>query len=356
MLRDLKHRGFYAAGTLAAALSLTLSACGGSSGGSGSNNNASGGGATAGSSASPTQSVDTTPVKLAFSDTPDVGDITVLAAMKMMRDAGYNISSQIMNGNAVNASAVASGNAQIGNLSAATLFQAINHGQPFVLFAQSDDNEFALVTPSSIANVQQLNGKTVGLASPDTSTAALTAYTEKTNHVTFKIAYTQSSTARAAALLAGQLQGTPLELDDVAKILNGSGNKFHVLINYGQALPWLLSNVLYTTKSFASAHPTLMQTLVDDLNAADQQAYSDPNGFLQKYASVIQGYTMAILKTTMTQSVAGKIWGDSSAIPVNNVNRTLDFDQQQGKLTAAQVGQLKSSESSWIKALTPKQS
>jgi ABC-type nitrate/sulfonate/bicarbonate transport system substrate-binding protein len=340
----MRRKTRYGVGVLAAALAVLAAACS----------------SAASTSSAPTAAhgakIDTTPVKVAFSDTPDVGDITVLAAMDMMRQQGYNINPEVMNGNAVNATAVATGSAQIGNLAAATLFKSIIHGDPFTMFAQSDDNEFAVVAPSSITTVQQLNGKVYGLAGPDTSTAALTAYTERTDHVKFKIVYVAASSTRASALLSGRITATPLELDDVAKILNGSGTKFHVLVNYAQTLPWLLSNVLYTTKSFEAAHKSLLQALVNDLAKADQQAYANPTGFIQKYSSLLSGYTTAVLVTTMKESAASRIWGTNDQLTASGLSKTLAFDQQQGILTSSQAATLKSSESSWFGPITPSSS
>lgn len=341
----MRRRRRFGAGVLAVAVALLTAACSSSASTSSTSSTS--------ASASSGSKVDTTAVKLAFSDTPDVGDITVLAAMAMMRSQGYNINPQIMNGNAVNATAVATGSAQIGNLAAATLFESIIHGDPFTMLAQSDDNEFAIVAPSSITSVQQLGGKTYGLAGPDTSTAALAAYTERTNHVNFKIVYVASSSTRASALLAGRLTATPLELDDVAKILNGSGSKFHVLVNYAQTLPWLLSNVLYTTKSFEAAHKSILQALVNDLATADQQAYANPAGFIQKYSNLLSGYTMAVLTTTMQESASSHIWGTNDQLTASGLSQTLAFDQQQGILTAAQVTTLKGNESSWYGPMAP---
>ena len=332
------RRARYGAALLAGSVVLLAAACGSS--------------ANKGSGSSGSK-IDTTPVKLAFTDTPDVGDITVLAAMKIMRAQGYNITPEVLNGNTVNATAVASGSAQIGNLSAATLFKSINSGQPFAMLAQTDDNEFAIVAPTSITRVKQLDGQVYGLAGPNTSTAALSDYTEKTNHVSFKVVYVASSSARATALLSGRITATPLELDDVAKILNGSPGKFHVLVDYSKSVPWLLNNVLYTTKSFRAAHKALLQTLVNDMAKVIQQAYANPVSFINKYANLLSGYTMDVLVTTMKQSSTSKIWGNNDEITAIAVSKTLTFDMNGGALTAAQVTELKSTEKTWFTPIIP---
>ncbi|HEY6792822.1 MAG TPA: hypothetical protein VI365_36480, partial [Trebonia sp.] len=186
------------------------------------------------------------------------------------------------------------------------------------------------------------------------TSASLVLYTERTDHVHINFVYQPNSATRAAALVAGQVDASPLELDDVDKILGQTGSAYHVLIAYDSALPWILGNVIFTSKSFLSAHKPVAQAYVNALAEADTEAYADPNGFLAKYSNLLSGYTESVLKDSMDQSAAAHIWGTSGGLlTTSDVAKTLSFDETDGLLTAAQVSQLKATESSWIDSLTP---
>lgn len=275
-----------------------------------------------------------------------------------MRKQGYNINPLVVNGNAVEDNAVATGAAQIGNNAIDSVFPAILHGDPFVVFGIADAPDFALVTKGSIKTVQQLNGKSLGLAGPTTETAALTRYTEGSGHIHINIVYSSSSSARAEALLAGRLDATPLEFDDLSKIFNGSKpGAFHILVNYATALPWLLNGVFFYSKSFEAAHPTIVQAFVNDVSKAQQQAYANPVGFVQEYGNLLSGYTPAELKSSIQQSAQYKIWpqnGALGAISQAAVTKSIAFYKDAaGLLTAAQAATLESTQSSWLKPLNP---
>lgn len=336
----------YAAILVGAALLATgAAACGSSSPASS--------GPSAGGSSSGSR-VDTTSVRVAYDSQPDIGDLPSLAAMKIMRDEGYNINQQVLNGSSVTADAVSTGSAQMASLNGISVFQAVNKGNSFVAFAEKYTNEEVLVTKSSITSVGQLAGATVSVQSPDATSTSLVLYTEKTNNLQVKFVYQPNSATRAAALVSGQVDASPLEFDDVDKILGETGSNYHVLIYYDKTLPWILGNVFFTSKSFMSAHKSIVQAFVNALAQADQAAYADPNGFLATYGSLLTGYTPSVLKQSMDESAAGKIWGTNrGALLATDVQKTLSFDKTDGLLTGAQVSQLTSAEPSWLASMTP---
>jgi ABC-type nitrate/sulfonate/bicarbonate transport system substrate-binding protein len=336
---------------LAAAALVTMGAAACSSSPS-SSSGASAGGSSA--SASSGGGVDTTAVKIAYDSAPDIGDLPSLVAMKMMRSEGYNINPQILNGSSVTADAVSTGSAQMASLNGISVFQAVSKGNSFVAFAEKYTNEEVLVAKSSITSVSQLNGATVSVQSPQATSTSLVLYTEKTNNLNIKFVYQPNSATRAAALESGQVDASPLELDDVDKILNSTGHQYHVLISYDKTLPWILGNIFFTSKSFLAAHKPLVQAFVNALAKADQQAYANPDAFVAQNGNLLSGYTPSVLKVSMEESAGGKIWGTADGVLSGaDAAKTLTFDQTDGLLTAAQVSQLSSTESSWIKTMKP---
>lgn len=292
--------------------------------------------------------VDKSQITVAFDDTPDVGAITVLAAMQEMRRQGYNVKEDILNGPATVADAVQTGGAQIGTMNGISLFKAVVSGSPFVMFAERYSNEIALVTKSSISSVSQLNGATIGVESPTASSTSLMLYTERALHVHVNLIYQPGSAARTAALLTGQLDGSPLELDDVVKILGTDPSKFHVLINFDKEFPWLLGNVLFASRSYIAKHRSVVQAFATDIYSAGVAAYGHPLSFIKKWGHLLTGYTSQVLNATMVESAQQKIWGVDGTIQAPDVARTIAFDQQNGLLTSSQAKELQSTLALWF--------
>ncbi len=287
-------------------------------------------------------------ITVAYDDTPDVGDLPSLVAIQMMRSQGYDIKEDVLNGPAAVADAIQAGDVQIGTMNGVSLFQAVASGDPFVMFTEKYANEIVLVTKSSIKTTQQLNGATIGVESPTASSTSLMLYTERALHVKVNLVYITGSAARMSAMLTGQLAGSPLELDDVVKILGTDPTKFHILINFDKEFPWLLGNVFFASRNYISKNSKIIQAYTTDLYAAVADAYAHPQPFIKKYGNLLTGYTQKVLDATMTMSAQEKIWGDDATIQVPSVSRTLSFDKQDGLLTAAQVAKLQSTLKQWF--------
>lgn len=331
------HRVRYALIASAVGVALAASAACGSSGSTG----------------SAAKGVDTTTVKMAFDSQPDIGDLPALVAMQSMRQQGYDINPLIVNGSSVTANAVSTGGAQMASLNGISVFQAVLHGSPFVMFGEKYTNEEVLVAKSSIKTVRQLNNKTINVQSPNATSASLVLYTEKTNNLHINFVYQPNSASRAAALVAGQVDASPLELDDVDKILDDTHGAYHVLISYDKDLPWILGNVFFTDKSFLSAHKGIATKFMTELAKADAAAYAGPDAYIAKYGSLLKGYTPSVLKRSMEESAAGHIWGTNGGINADDITKTLNFDKVGGLITGGQQSKLAASKASWFQDLSP---
>jgi ABC-type nitrate/sulfonate/bicarbonate transport system substrate-binding protein len=333
-----------AAPALFLAAGLLLAACGG---GSGTPSNTSGGSPSASASGT---SVDKTAFKMAFPDHPDVGNLPVVVTLQKMAAQGYNTSYTALSGTTSVVAALLSNDVQVIDLTGPGTFKAIAKGDPFEVFGQQYIDEDALVTSKKINTVAQLAGKKIALASATTLSASLLNTSLKQAGIKPDIVYLGSSPVREGALLAGKVDATILELDDVAKVLTGpDASNFHVLVYYPPLFPFLLGNVFSTTQSFASAHPTVIKALLNTYNQVIAQAYADPNGFITQYGHLLTGLTPSVEKQAMAESVQGKIWGTNHAqITQSDIIESLNFYQNAGLLKKSQVSLLESSESKWL--------
>ena len=229
-------------------------------------------------------------------------------------------------------------------------FLALAKGDPFEVFAQQYIDEDALVTTTAITSPSQLSGKRIALASGVTLSASLLNTTAKSANVKPNIVYLGSSSVREGALLAGKVDGTVLELDDVAKVLTGpSASKFHVLVYYPPKFPFLLGNVFTTTQSFMKQHPSIPKALLAAYDQVIQQAYADPTGFVNQYGKLLTGLTPQVEQQAMQESVQGKIWGTAGGkITQQDVQQSLNFYVSAGLLKPADQSKLLSTESQWL--------
>lgn len=297
--------------------------------------------------------IDTTPFTLAWNSPPDVTNLPEVVAVKRMQQAGYKMSTTVVASQPVDVQAVISGKAQMGIDPLVTVGTAVSQGQPLVVFGKDRNDSFELVAKSSIHSLAQLNGGTVALASSTGSlTAAEVTWTQVIHNLHFHIVLASSSSARAAALLAGRVDATPLELDDVYAIQQKAPGKFRVLVTYNQLLPWLESGVLFTTKSFYTAHKSIFQAYMNYYAQANKEAVANPTAFAAKYSTLVQGYTPSQLEASLKRAVSQGVFEGNGQLVTSAENRSLKFFETAKQMTGAQVSKLVSTESSWLQPIT----
>lgn len=333
------------AGVTIATCSMLLAACGSSSPSSSSST------ATSTAPSSSKTSIDTTSVSVAFPDAPDMGNLPAVVAIDKMKAEGYHIKTTILSGIPSVVAALSSNNVQMAVVTDTGLLKAIAKGDPFQVFGELYTNEDALVTSSSIATPAQLDGKTIGLASKATLSYSLLAEYEATQHLTnVNIVYVGNSSVRVNALLAGKIDGSVLELDDVAKAIRGAeATKFHVLEYFPSAFPNLMGNVFTADKSFLAKNPSIATAFLAAYKSTINSVYADPTGFVTKYGSLVPGLTTGERATSMKESVASKIWGTAGgALSKTVVQNTIAFNAKYGLLSASEANTLNSTISTWL--------
>lgn len=288
-------------------------------------------------------------VTLAWDSNPGAGTLPGHAALYEMQKLGYRIAFTVENGTAATAAALQGGDVNAIQLNGIGVERSIVKGDPFAIFGQAFGAEEALVTPTSITSVGQLAGKTIGLASPVSSSATMVKYSFLKAGITVNYAYVGQSSSRADALLTGRIVGTPLALDDIAKITKDAPGKFHILVAYNKTLPWLMASVYATTRSFYKKDPGFFSTFHRLYAQNISSIYKNPVAFVKKWKFLLPSYSQSVLDSTTKVLVAAKVWGtDGGIVPKANAIKTVDFGVQTGLLTSADGHTLIQTMSKWL--------
>ncbi len=187
-------------------------------------------------------------ILIGYSSAADFHSVPSLMAIDVLRQRGYQIEPVFFSTPELNVAAEIRGDVQLSTGSVSAAFAAITKGAPLKLIAAQNGQEWAIVASNEIKSCAELNGKRVGIHSEaGVSTAMLRAWMA-TNCPQAKpqILVVPGSTNRAAAMVAGRLDATPLELDDAINIVESYPTRFHRLADFSKDLPDLLNAVFYT--------------------------------------------------------------------------------------------------------------
>ena len=196
---------------------------------------------------------------------PGLSAAPYLAALDALRAQGYTIDTPIIESSELLTQAVASGQFAFGSGANNTVLAANQAGANLKVITSRVKNEWTLYArTATITSCADLGGKSLAIHSEGAvSTAMVRNYIEENcsgtapNYIVIP-----GSPNRLAALLADQIDASPLELGDSLTIDTQASDRFSLLASLANDLPNLQTTSIYVNGHFAAANPGTVLALV----------------------------------------------------------------------------------------------
>jgi NitT/TauT family transport system substrate-binding protein len=298
----------------AAATALILAACSGSPAGS-----------TAPSSGG--ASVDT--VKMIYGHSSvGINTVAAEAAMAEMRSQGYDIQGAVLDSSELSAEGTANGQFAFGSGGNSTILvamQAAPGTQKFIVDGLK--NEWSLYARSEVNDCAGLNGKKVGIFSEGgVSTAMVKNYFSiNCPGVTPTYLVLGDSQTRAAALVAGQIDATPVELSDALNLEATGQGKVHLLTSFAETLPDLKTGSIAANVEFVKAHPEATTAFVRELLKQYRKIAEDKDYFREITLKYYPDVDKDTLEATLDAYLDRKLFPVNGGLTLDNLKFTIDF-------------------------------
>ncbi|MGE5218655.1 MAG: ABC transporter substrate-binding protein [Chloroflexota bacterium] len=215
-------------------------------------------------------------VRFAYPSSADMGDIPSLLAWEQLKKQGIEVVPTFFPKTELAVQAVVAGEADMGSAAGIAVVKAVESGLSVRIIGEEVRNEWQLVTPVSITDPKQLDGKRVGYHAPITVTEALVKWMAQHYKITPNWMIIPGSEVRAEALMRGQLDATPAEIADVLNILNAKPGQFHVLISYAKIFPQLIGSMYFARADYVQKNGALVETVLEAILRAHRSAEARP--------------------------------------------------------------------------------
>ena len=163
------------------------------------------------------------------------------------------------------------GEADIGSAAGIAVVKAVESGMNVRIIGEQVRNEWQLVTPVSLKDPKQFDGKRVGYHAPITVTEALVKWMAQHYKITPNWMIIPGSDVRAEAFMRGQLDATPAEIGDVLNILNAKPGQFHVLISYAKTFPQLIGSMYFARADYLQKNARRLKACSRPSSSASQR-------------------------------------------------------------------------------------
>jgi len=215
-------------------------------------------------------------VRFAYPSSADMGDIPSLLAWEHLKKQGIEVVPTFFPKTDLAVQAVVAGEADIGSAAGIAVVKAVESGMNIRIIGEQVRNEWQLVTPVSLKDPKQLNGKRVGYHAPITVTEALVKWMARHYKITPNWMIIPGSDVRAEALMRGQLDATPAEIGDVLNILTVKPGQFHVLISYAKTFPQLIGSMYFARADYVQKNAATVETVIEAILKAHRNAEERP--------------------------------------------------------------------------------
>jgi len=202
-----------------------------------------------------------------------------LAAIdKLNKDQGYNIKTQELAESELVTAGVAAGDFAFGSGANNATMAAVEKGAKLKAVVARVNNEWTLYAKSDIADCAGLDGKRLAIHSQGAvSTAMVKNYIETTCPGT-KPEYVviEGSNNRVAAMLADQIDASPLELSDSITIDTQASDRYHQIASFAADLPDLQTTSIYVNGDWAAANQGSVDAIVKAVLEINKEIEGNP--------------------------------------------------------------------------------
>jgi len=255
-----------------------------------------------------------------------------LVALDAMKANGYDVTQTQFASDSLTGAALATNAVQL-DAGDTVGFSNMIANTPIKMIDARQNNEWSFVTTADITDCAQLTGKKVGYFNlTGVSTAYPTAYfSQHCPDVKPDVVLIPDSGLRAQAMAAGQLDATPLQLNDAIALLAQNPGKFHTLVNFATELEGIGRDFIATNEDTLNNHPTQLQEFVKQHLLAIRSFYEQPGVALaaaQKYLTPDPS-----METIVQAYVDGKLWCANGGLQDGALGKALGYLQGFGLVT-----------------------
>lgn len=224
--------------------------------------------------------------------------------------------------------------ATVAGMRAAQAQKAAEGQSNIKIIVDRSGNEWILSARKSIMTCADLNGKKLAIHSEGAvSTAMVRSWINDTCPGTQpEYVIISGSGNRLAAMLAGQLDATPLELADAIALENQAADDYGTLLDFAAALPELRVAPISSNAEFIAQNPDTIRAFVKAVVEEFRKSNADPAYLEQIVNEYIPGLDPEAVKESATKYIELKLFDPNGGFTDEVVQYSIDFFTNTGDL------------------------
>jgi NitT/TauT family transport system substrate-binding protein len=270
----------------------------------------------------------------AHSSQKALGDLVELLAWEAIKSKGYDVEYKALATPELAAQALINRDAQFSAISSGTGMMAVQAGAKIKMVCEHKANEWALMTTSNITDPKQLVGKRLAVHSLGAISTGMVNTTLKKAGVQIDLMTIAGSDVRAQAMLAGQIDATPLEIKDVLLVQAKVPGKFHILVNYSKEMPQLNGTCFWVSDDFLAKNAQWVQDLIQANLEIRRKGKADPKWLIGEGKRLFPELDLALVEAGVNAYLQADIWNVNGHVTPETAAFSLKFYSEAGTIQA----------------------
>jgi NitT/TauT family transport system substrate-binding protein len=266
-------------------------------------------------------------LRLGFPSVADLEDVPALLTAERLRVQGIDLEVTNFAQEVLALQSVLRGDIDIGTGASNAGMNSILAGASLKFFMTQSRNPWTLYSRRDITRCEDISGKRFAIHSEaGVSTALVRGWLrEKCPNATPTFLIVPGSENRAAALLAGQVDITPLELSDAIQIDRLRPGQFFRMADFSRDVPWLLASIFYSSPRTISGKRDQIRVFTRELLKVHRLVARDPSVIANVAAKYIKSFDAAMLPEIAARLAAAGYWPTDGGFSLPAVSRTMQF-------------------------------
>ena len=257
---------------------------------------------------------------------PSLKTVPTQMVVDRLNAMGYQVKLVVIANTSAEIRAGATNSVDVISASMTAQLPAIDAGMDRKIFLSRYTNPFVLIAETAIKSCEDLNGKTLTVATATDISGVLARewLAAKCASTKPNIQSVPNGKDRLSALIQGAANASVLDLEDATTVMHKAPGKYAIFVDLSREYP-IVGGAYSASPSWLEANQTFVRDFIAVNLDVQRKIYSDPAAFKEVAKKVLSAVEPEVVSDAVDLYLRGKVFPADGDLAPAHVQQTIDF-------------------------------